>query len=128
MFTKFNNEPLIAQKFLPEVTKGDKRIILVDGKPVGAINRVPLKGETRSNMHVGGRPEKASLSVRDLEICEIIGDDLKKHGQVFVGIDVIGNYLTEINVTSPTGIQELERFDKVNIAEQIWLSIEKKRH
>ena len=127
LFTKFNNEPLIVQKFLPEVTKGDKRIILVDGIPVGAINRVPLKGETRSNMHVGGKPEKASLSVRDLEICEIIGQDLKRHGQIFVGIDVIGNYLTEINVTSPTGIQELERFDKVNVAEKIWLSIEKKK-
>ena len=127
LFLKFNNEPLIVQKFLPEVTKGDKRIILIDGEPVGAINRVPLKGQTRSNMHVGGKPQKASLNARDLEICSIIGDDLKKHGQVFVGIDVIGDYLTEINVTSPTGIQELERFDNVNIAEKIWQSIEEKR-
>lgn len=127
LFLKFNNEPLIVQKFLPEVRKGDKRIILIDGEPVGAINRVPLKGQTRSNMHVGGKPQKASLNARDLEICSIIGDDLKKHGQVFVGIDVIGDYLTEINVTSPTGIQELERFDNVNIAEKIWQSIEEKR-
>ena len=127
LFVKSNNEPLIVQQFLPEVAKGDKRIILIDGEPVGAINRVPLKGETRSNMHVGGKPEKASLNVRDLEICNLIGEDLKKHGQVFVGIDVIGDYLTEINVTSPTGIQELERFDNVNIAEKIWQSIEEKR-
>ena len=127
LFIKSNNEPLIVQQFLPEVAKGDKRIILIDGEPVGAINRVPLKGETRSNMHVGGKPEKASLNVRDLEICNLIGEDLKKHGQVFVGIDVIGDYLTEINVTSPTGIQELERFDNVNIAEKIWQNIEQKR-
>ena len=127
LFVKSNNEPLIVQQFLPEVAKGDKRIILIDGEPVGAINRVPLKGETRSNMHVGGKPEKASLNVRDLEICNLIGEDLKKHGQVFVGIDVIGDYLTEINVTSPTGIQELERFDNVNIAEKIWQNIEQKR-
>ncbi|MEM7317617.1 MAG: glutathione synthase, partial [Pseudomonadota bacterium] len=92
--------------------------------PVGAINRVPAAGETRSNMHVGGRPEKIGLSPRDLEICEAIGPLLKEKGQVFVGIDVIGDYLTEINVTSPTGIQELERFDGVNIAARIWQAIE----
>tara|TARA_B100001142_G_C14306479_1_gene644975 strand:- start:104 stop:1042 length:939 start_codon:yes stop_codon:yes gene_type:complete len=126
LFSNMSSEPLIAQAFLPDVKKGDKRIILVDGEPVGAINRVPKAGETRSNMHVGGKAEPAKLSQRDREICRSIGPILKNRGQVFVGIDVIGDYLTEINVTSPTGIQELERFDKVNIAEMIWQAIEKK--
>ncbi|KUJ73726.1 glutathione synthetase [Ruegeria marisrubri] len=126
LFTGFSREPLIVQKFLPDVSNGDKRVILVDGEPVGAINRVPAPGETRSNMHVGGRPEKIGLSERDLAICAEIGPLLKEKGQVFVGIDVIGDYLTEINVTSPTGIQELERFNGVNIAEQIWQAIEAK--
>ncbi|AFO92339.1 glutathione synthase [Phaeobacter inhibens] len=126
LFTGFSREPLIVQKFLPDVSNGDKRVILVDGEPVGAINRVPAAGETRSNMHVGGRPEKISLSDRDREICAAIGPLLREKGQVFVGIDVIGDYLTEINVTSPTGIQELERFDGVNIAEKIWQAIESK--
>jgi len=126
LFSGINNEPLIAQKFLPDVSKGDKRVILVDGEPVGAINRVPAKGETRSNMHVGGRPEKVALDARDLEICAAIGPLLKEKGQIFVGIDVIGGNLTEINVTSPTGIQELERFDGVNVAEKIWQAIENK--
>ena len=126
LFSNMSSEPLIAQAFLPDVKKGDKRIILVDGEPVGAINRVPKAGETRSNMHVGGKAEPAKLSQRDREICHSIGPILKNRGQVFVGIDVIGDYLTEINVTSPTGIQELERFDKVNIAEMIWHAVEKK--
>ncbi|GAA6159397.1 glutathione synthase [Ruegeria sp. HU-ET01832] len=126
LFTGFSREPLIVQKFLPDVSNGDKRVILVDGEAVGAINRVPAKGETRSNMHVGGRPEKIGLSDRDLEICAAIGPLLKEKGQIFVGIDVIGDYLTEINVTSPTGIQELERFDGVNVAEKIWQAIEAK--
>ena len=126
LFSNMSSEPLIAQAFLPDVKKGDKRIILVDGEPVGAINRVPKAGETRSNMHVGGKAEPAKLSQRDKEICRSIGPILKNRGQVFVGIDVIGDYLTEINVTSPTGIQELERFDKVNIAEMIWHAVEKK--
>ena len=124
LFTGFSREPLIVQKFLPDVSNGDKRVILVDGAPVGAINRVPAAGETRSNMHVGGRPEKIGLSARDQEICAAIGPLLKEKGQVFVGIDVIGDYLTEINVTSPTGIQELERFDGINVAGQIWDAIE----
>ncbi|WP_299418838.1 glutathione synthase [uncultured Shimia sp.] len=126
LFTGFSREPLIVQKFLPDVSNGDKRVILVNGEPVGAINRVPAAGETRSNMHVGGRPEKVGLTERDLEICAAIGPLLREKGQVFVGIDVIGDYLTEINVTSPTGIQELERFDGVNIAEKIWEAIEGK--
>ena len=124
LFTGISNEPLIVQKFLREVEGGDKRIILVDGEPVGAINRVPARGETRSNMHVGGRPEPAGLTPRDLEICKRIGPLLREKGQVLVGIDVIGGWLTEINVTSPTGIQELERFDGTNVARRIWEAVE----
>ena len=124
LFTGFTREPLIAQKFLPEVAKGDKRVILVDGEPVGAINRVPAAGETRSNLHAGGKPEPAELTGRDREICAVIGPVLREKGQVFVGIDVIGGWLTEINVTSPTGIQELERFDGVNVAARIWEAVE----
>ncbi len=124
VFTGFSREPLIVQKFLPDVSNGDKRVILVDGEPIGAINRVPAKGETRSNMHVGGRPEKVGLTERDRRICAAIGPLLREKGQIFVGIDVIGDYLTEINVTSPTGIQELERFDGINAAEKIWEAIE----
>ena len=127
LFSGINREPLIAQKFLPAVSKGDKRVILVDGAPVGAINRVPQPGETRSNMHVGGRAEKVELTDRDREICARIGPTLRDNGQVFVGIDVIGDWLTEINVTSPTGIQELERFDGTNTAARIWDVIEAKR-
>lgn len=124
MFTGLSREPLIAQKYLPAVSQGDKRVILVDGAPVGAINRVPAKGETRSNMHVGGRAEKVAMTERDLEICARIGPRLRDKGQIFVGIDVIGDYLTEINVTSPTGLQELERFDGTNGAGLIWDAIE----
>ena len=127
MFTSMNREPLIAQAFLPAVAKGDKRVILVDGEPVGAINRVPAEGETRSNLHVGGRAEPAPLTDRDREICARIGPFLREKGQVFVGIDVIGEWLTEINVTSPTGIQELERFDGINVAAMIWEAIERRR-
>jgi len=124
LFSGINREPLIMQKFLPAVAAGDKRVILVDGEPVGAINRVPAQGETRSNMHVGGRPEKVDLTERDREICAAIGPLLREKGQIFVGIDVIGDWLTEINVTSPTGIQELERFDEINVAARIWEAIE----
>ncbi|MCE8512087.1 glutathione synthase [Ruegeria pomeroyi] len=126
LFVGFSREPLIVQKYLPDVRNGDKRVILVDGEAVGAINRVPAEGEVRSNMHVGGRPEKIGLTERDREICAAIGPLLREKGQVFVGIDVIGDYLTEINVTSPTGLQELERFDGVNIAGRIWEAIEAK--
>ncbi|MEM6481180.1 MAG: glutathione synthase [Pseudomonadota bacterium] len=127
MFTGFSREPLIVQQYLPQISEGDKRVILVDGEPVGAINRMPAAGETRSNMHVGGRPEPCALTDRDREICATIGPKLREHGQVFVGIDVIGRYLTEINVTSPTGIQELERFDGINVAERIWEVTEARR-
>ena len=126
LFIGINREPLIIQKFLPDVSNGDKRVILVDGEAVGAINRVPATGETRSNMHVGGRPEKVGLTARDLEICARIGPTLREKGQVFVGIDVIGDYLTEINVTSPTGLQELQRFDGIDVAALIWEVIETK--
>lgn len=126
LFVGINREPLIIQKFLREVSGGDKRVILVDGKPIGAINRVPATGETRSNMHVGGRAEKIGLTERDEEICATIGDFLRENGQIFVGIDIIGDYLTEINLTSPTGLQELERFDGTNGAALIWDAIEAK--
>lgn len=126
LFTDLYREPLIVQQYLPDVRKGDKRIILVDGKPVGALNRVPAEGESRSNMHVGGRPEKSELTKREQEICEQIGPSLKERGLIFVGIDVIGDYLTEINVTSPTGIQEIARFGGADIAALIWDAIEEK--
>src|SRR5262249_19870333 len=108
------------------VRQGDKRIILVDGEPVGAINRIPAPDETRSNMHVGGRPVPVELSARDQEICAAIGPELKRLGLIFVGIDVIGDYLTEINVTSPTGIREVKRFGGADIAALIWDVIEKR--
>ncbi|MBB5222062.1 glutathione synthase [Amaricoccus macauensis] len=127
LFTGINREPLIAQKFLPAVSNGDKRVILIDGEPVGAINRVPLEGETRSNMHAGGTPMAVGLTERDLEICAAIGPLLREKGQIFVGIDVIGDWLTEINLTSPTGLQELERFDGINATGKIWEAIERRR-
>jgi glutathione synthase len=120
-------EPVIVQKFLPAVSQGDKRILLVDGEPVGAINRIPQKGQIRSNMAVGGTPEPVELTAHDREICAAIGPELKRRGLIFVGIDVIGDYLTEINVTSPTGAQALKRFTGVDAAEIMWDRIEKLR-
>jgi len=119
-FLKKNHEPFIIQKFLPEIKKGDKRIILIDGNPVGAVKRMPKRNEIRSNIHVGGQCEKTSLSKRDLQICESIRKELINNGLFFVGIDVIGNYLTEINVTSPTCIQEIKQLYKIDIAKIIW--------
>jgi len=124
MFLQGSREPIVVQAYLKDVRQGDKRIILVDGEPVGAINRVPQEGEARSNMHAGGTPEPSKLTERDLEICAAIGDDLKARGLIFAGIDVIGNYLTEINVTSPTGLQEIRRFDGIALEEKIWDAIE----
>ena len=124
MFTLLYREPVIVQRYLPEVRRGDKRIILVDGEFAGAINRVPAEGEARSNMHVGGKAEATLLSAREREICETIGPELKARGLIFTGIDVIGDYLTEINVTSPTGIQEIKRFGGADIAMLIWDAIE----
>jgi glutathione synthase len=121
-----SREPLMIQRYEPAVRLGDKRIILIDGVPMGAINRVPAQGEARSNMHVGGRPEAVDLTVRDREICESIGPVLKERGLIFVGIDVIGDFLTEINVTSPTGLQEVARFGGGNLAAAIWDCIETK--
>jgi glutathione synthase len=127
MFTQRSREPLIAQRYEPAVRQGDKRIILIDGKPAGVINRVPAEGEARSNMHVGGVAVKSTLTKRDQEICEQIGPELARRGLIFVGIDVIGNYLTEINVTSPTGLQQVNRFDGVCLEGQIWDVIENRR-
>jgi glutathione synthase len=121
------SEPFMVQRYLPEVRQGDKRIILVDGEPVGAINRVPAEGEARSNMHVGGRPELSELTHREREICARIAPALKERDMIFVGIDVIGGCLTEINVTSPTGIREIKRFGGPDIAVMIWDAIEKRR-
>jgi len=126
MFGEASREPLMIQAYLSDVRKGDKRIILVDGEPVGAVNRVPAEGEARSNMHVGGQAVKSILTERELEICERIGPDLKARGMIFVGIDVIGDYMTEINVTSPTGLQEINRFDGSCLEALIWDAIDQK--
>jgi len=127
MFTQFYREPVIVQRYLPEVRKGDKRIILVDGVFAGAINRVPAVGEARSNMHVGGKPEATKLTKREQDICAALGPELKKRGLIFTGIDVIGDHLTEINVTSPTGILEVRRFGGPDIAKLIWDAIERRK-
>ncbi len=127
MFTERSREPLVVQRYVPDVRRGDKRIILVDGVAMGAINRVPAAGEARSNMHVGGRPEPTKLTDREREICAAIGPELARRGLIFVGIDVIGDYLTEINVTSPTGLQEIARFDGVHLERAIWDAIEARR-
>ncbi len=127
MFGQMFREPFIAQEYLPAVRKGDKRILLVDGDPVGAINRVPAQDDARSNMHVGGRAEATELTAREREICARIGPALKVRGFLFVGIDVIGDYMTEINVTSPTGIREVKKFGGADVASLLWDAIEKKR-
>jgi len=124
LHTMIGREPVIAQKFLPAVADGDKRILLVDGEPVGAINRVPADGQVRSNLRVGGRAEQVELTARDKELCAIIGPELKRRGLLFVGIDVIGDYLTEINVTSPTGAQQLKRFTGIDATAHLWDRIE----
>jgi len=124
LFTTASREPVIVQRYIPQVRAGDKRIVLIDGKVAGAINRVPAQGEARSNMHVGGRPEKSDLTKREQEICEMIGPALRERGILFAGIDVIGDYLTEINVTSPTGLQEINRFNGSVLESLIWDAIE----
>jgi glutathione synthase len=124
MFTQLYREPVVVQKYLPEIRDGDKRIILIDGRAAGAVRRVPQAGEARANLHVGARAEAARLSARDVEICGTIGPELERRGLVFVGIDVIGDYLTEINVTSPTGIQEIGRFDGVSLEAELWDAFE----
>jgi len=126
VFAQMFREPVIVQRYEPAVRLGDKRVILVDGEPVGGINRVPAQGEARANMHVGGRAKKTDLTPREREICEAIGPTLRQQGLIFVGIDVIGDYMTEINVTSPTGIQEMNRFDGVQVEAIVWDAIERK--
>jgi len=122
-----SRDPLVIQKFIPAVSAGDKRIILIDGEPVGAINRVPPKDQVRSNLRVGGTAAPVELTDRDREICALIGPELKRRGLLFVGIDVIGDYLTEINVTSPTGAVQLKDFTGIDAAAILWDVIEAKR-
>ncbi len=126
LFEASFREPFMVQRYLPEVRAGDKRIIIIDGEPVAGLNRVPAEGEARSNMHAGGRPELSELTEREREICARSGPALKERDMIFVGIDVIGGYLTEINVTSPTGIREVKRFGGPDIAPMIWDAIEKR--
>lgn len=128
MFEQMYREPFIVQRYLKDVRAGDKRIILIDGEPVGAINRVPAESDARSNMHVGGRAEATELTPREQEICARIGSSLKERGFILVGIDVIGDYMTEINVTSPTGLREIKRFGGADIAALFWDAVEKKRN
>ncbi|HUE79044.1 MAG TPA: glutathione synthase [Sphingomicrobium sp.] len=126
LFARTWPEPYIAQAFLPAIADGDKRIILVDGEVAGAINRRPAAGEIRSNLAAGGSAEATALSDRDLEICAALAPELKRRGLVFVGIDVIGGMLTEINVTSPTGIVALDAFNGTDTPARIWDSIEQR--
>ncbi|WP_277980354.1 glutathione synthase [Sphingomonas phyllosphaerae] len=127
VFNQTWREPHMVQAFLPDVAKGDKRIVLVDGEVAGAINRLPGEGEIRSNLAVGGSAEKTELTPREREICAVLGPELKRRGLIFVGIDVIGGeWLTEINVTSPTGIVAIERFDGTDVAGLIWDAIERR--
>ncbi len=127
LFTEFYREPIIVQQYMPAVREGDKRIILIDGEPVGGVLRVPPPGEARANMHVGAKPMKTELTDRERDICDAIGPLLSEKGLLFVGIDVIGGYVTEINVTSPTGIQEINRFDGVALEAKVWDAIETRR-
>lgn len=126
MLTRLVDEPLIAQRYVPEIKEGDKRIILVDGEPAGAFNRVPPDDDVRANLHIGGRAFPCELSRRDQEICEALGPALRAHGLIFTGIDIIGGWLTEINVTSPTGLLEIERFSGRNLAAEIWDAVERR--
>lgn len=127
MFSGLYPEPFVVQQYMPAVRAGDKRIILIDGKPVGAINRVPAEGDARSNMHAGGKAVATEITPREHEICERIGPELQRRGFILVGIDVIGDYMTEINVTSPTGVREVKRFGGADIAALFWDVVEEKR-
>jgi glutathione synthase len=128
MFTQLYREPVIIQKYLPEIRQGDKRIILIDGEPGGAVSRIPVSGEARANFHAGGGAQKTTLTSRERDICAAIGPTLREKGLVFVGIDVIGDYLTEINVTSPTGIQEINKLDGVQLEVTLWDAMERRYH
>lgn len=127
LLTREGTAMIEAQKYIPAVTAGDKRIIMLDGKPIGAVNRVPAADDIRANMHVGGRAERIGLDPRDQEICDALGPELSRRGLVFAGIDVIGGFLTEVNVTSPTGLQEIDRFDGVKLEAQIIDWVEQRR-
>jgi glutathione synthase len=127
LFSVTFREPWVIQKFLPEVATGDKRIVLVDGEPLGAVNRVPVGDDIRSNMVRGGAAQETELTPREREICATIGPELRRRGLIFVGIDVIDGHLTEINVTSPTGLRTIRRFGGADIAAAIWDAIEAKR-
>ena len=124
MLTEGARQAIVVQAYLPEVQEGDKRIVLIDGAAAGAVNRLPPPGEARSNLHIGGKAVKSSLTARDMEICQAIGPSLKERGLIFAGIDIIGGHLTEINVTSPTGLQEINRFDGVHLEARLWDAIE----
>ncbi len=126
LFGSISREPVILQKFIPAVARGDKRIILIDGEIAGGVNRVPEEGAVRSNLRVGGRAERLELTNRDREICATIGPVLKEKGLMFVGIDVIGDYLTEINVTSPTGAVQLKAFEGIDAGDILWDRIERR--
>jgi glutathione synthase len=119
-FIKDQDEPIMVQPFLPEVKYGDKRIIILDGEPVGCLNRIPAKGEFRSNLGVGGIPKLSELSESDIKICDAIKPTLKEMNLVFVGIDVIGKFLTEINVTCPTGVRQIKNLGGPDIPEMFW--------
>ena len=124
MFFDYSNEPIIIQRYLPEVRKGDCRVIMINGEVVGAVNRVPPIGEARSNLHVGGKAERKALSNKEMEICEALSVELKNRELILVGLDIIGDHLTEINVTSPTGIQEISKFNKTNLSAKFWDAVE----
>src|SRR5882672_587238 len=124
MYAAMNREPVMVQRYVPEVRQGDKRIILIEGEAAGAVLRVPPEGEARANLHVGGTALKTELTARERDICAAIGPTLRQQGLLFVGIDVIGDYITEINVTSPTGIQEIGRLDGTDLSPKIWDAIE----
>ena len=124
LFTTLYREPIMVQRYLPAIREGDKRIVLIDGEAVGGVLRVPAAGEARANLHVGGEARKTDLTKREREICAALGPVLKEQGLIFVGIDVIGDYLTEINVTSPTGLQEINRLDGKHLETLVWDAIE----
>lgn len=127
MMCRLHTEPLVAQKYLPEIKKlGDKRIILVEGEPVGAFTRIPADDNVRANLHAGGTPAAAEITANDRRMCEIIKPELVKRGLVFVGLDVIGNYITEINPKSPTGIKQIYGFGGPKIEELLWDAFEKR--
>ncbi len=127
ILTREGRQLIEVQGFIAAVDAGDKRVVLLDGEPVGAVNRVPSGGDIRANMHVGGRAEPAQVTDRDREIAAALAPELRRRGLILVGIDVIGGYLTEVNVTSPTGLQEIGRFDGVSLENQIVARVEEKR-